>query len=248
MASQPPAALRLLPVRAENAAVAFAGKSILRGIDLEITKNTRTVIMGSNGAGKSTLLRLLHGLLLPTAGRVVNAVGEPVATQALRQHDAMLFQRPVMLRASALDNVLYAAKHQVRGITMPPPHVSALNALQSVGLADLANRPARVLSGGEQQRVAFARALVRDPEILYLDEPTASLDPQSARQIETLISTAAGRGVTIVMTTHNLAQAKRLASQIVLLNDGAIAEITPATQFFNQPRSAAGRAFVEGES
>ncbi len=248
MASHAPAEPRLLPVCAVQAAVAISGKSILRNIDLDINKNTRTVIIGSNGAGKSTLLRLLHGLVLPTSGRVTNAIGELVADPSLRQHDAMLFQRPVMLRTSALNNVLYAARQAARGAQVSQLKADAFSALQSVGLAELANRPARVLSGGEQQRVAFARALVRDPEVLYLDEPTASLDPQSARQIEALILAAAERGVTIVMTTHNLAQAKRLATHIVFLSDGEIAEVTPVATFFDQPRSAAGRAFLEGES
>jgi tungstate transport system ATP-binding protein len=248
MASLAAAVPRLLPVRAERAAVTIAGKSILRNIDLEIAKNTRTLILGSNGAGKSTLLRLLHGLLPPTAGRVVSASGEPVSDRALRQHDAMLFQRPVMLRTTALNNVIYAAQHASPDVSTNALNIRAAAALQSVGLAELANRPARVLSGGEQQRVAFARALVRNPEVLFLDEPTASLDPQSARQIESLIVSAAERGVTIVMTTHNLAQAKRLATQIVFLNDGEIAEVTPAAQFFDQPQSATGCAFLEGES
>jgi tungstate transport system ATP-binding protein len=206
--------------------------------------------LGTNGAGKSTLLRLLHGLVATCSGSAVGASGDALTRTELRANDAMLFQRPIMLRTSAIGNVVYAARQQKlrRALGGAQLHTAAADALRAVGLAELAIRPARVLSGGEQQRVAFARALVRHPEVLYLDEPTASLDPQSARQIEALILDASARGVTIVMTTHNLAQAKRIGTHIVFLHDGQVAEATPSPQFFARPSSAAGQAFIQGEA
>lgn len=238
----------LLPISLDRASVHLGGKSILANISLAIQNGTRTTILGTNGAGKSTLLRLLHGLVAPSDGNALSASGAPLTRTELRQHDAMLFQRPIMLRTSAIGNVMYAARHLRPALDRAQLHNAANEALRAVGLTELANRPARVLSGGEQQRVAFARALVRHPEVLYLDEPTASLDPQSARQIEALILDASARGVTIVMTTHNLAQAKRLGTHIVFLHDGQVAEFTPTAQFFDHPNSAAGRAFLEGET
>jgi tungstate transport system ATP-binding protein len=238
----------MLPLRVDHADVSIGGKQILNDITLTIQPGTRTVILGANGAGKSTLLRLLHGLVAPGSGTAVNALGESLTRTDLRANDAMLFQRPIMLRTSAIGNVTYAARQLRDALTGEALRAAAASALNAVGLAELADRPARVLSGGEQQRVAFARALVRQPQVMYLDEPTASLDPQSARQIEALILEASARGVTIVMTTHNIAQAKRIGSHIVLLNEGQVAEHTPSAQFFAQPSSAAGRTFLEGEA
>ena len=249
MADLPNMAANLLPVTLRGVGVVANQKTILRDISLEISRGTRTVILGNNGAGKSTLLRVLHGLVKPSSGTALNVTNRPLSDVQLRVHDAMLFQRPVMLRTTVFNNVLYAAQHtSPANRSAEAEQRAVLEALRAVGLESIAARPARVLSGGEQQRIAFARALVRQPEVLYLDEPTASLDPRSARQIEDCVQRAASSGVTIVMTTHNLALAKRIAENIVFLCEGRITETTPASQFFSQPHSTEGRIFLEGEA
>lgn len=249
MVESPKMIANLLPVTLRDVSVIANQKNILRDINLEIACGTRTVILGANGAGKSTLLRVLHGLVKPSSGVATSVRGAPLGDVQLRAHDAMLFQRPVMLRTSAFNNVLYATQHlsptKRNGDGEPQ---AVWEALRAVGLEGIADRPARVLSGGEQQRIAFARALVRRPEVLYLDEPTASLDPRSARQIEDCIQCAASSGVTIVMSTHHLALAKRVAESIIFLHEGRITEATPAQVFFLQPQSTEGREFLYGEA
>jgi tungstate transport system ATP-binding protein len=196
----------------------------------------RTVILGPNGAGKSSLLRLIHGLLRPTAGALV-------WPQALTQ--AMVFQRPVMLRTTALENIIYGLRLQ--GHEAAICRQRALAALDKVGLSAIAQRPARLLSGGEQQRVALARAWAREPELLILDEPTASLDPASTREVERIITEIAAAGTRLLMTTHNLGQATRLADDIIFLADGRVQEHVAAQRFFAHPQSPAARAFLQGE-
>src|SRR5204863_4524850 len=153
--------------------------------------------------------------------------------------------RPVLLRRSALANIVYALK--CSGVPEPARSVRALAVLCHVGLEAHADHPARVLSGGEQQRLALARAWALDPEVLFLDEPTASLDPGATRAVEQIVSDIHARGTTIVMTTHNLAQAKRLADDVVFLHGGRIAERTPASAFFHSPRSGEAATYLEGE-
>ena len=228
---------------------AEAPKRVLHEITFQVQRHRKLLILGANGAGKSVLLRIMHGLLPISAGRVTTACGKPINDLSLRRYDAMLFQHPVMLRQTALDNVLYGIyANEHADISVADSERAAQMALDAVGLSAISHQPARVLSGGEQQRVAFARVLARQPELLYLDEPTASLDPQSARQIEVLVGLAHERGATIVMTTHSLAQARRLADDIAFLHEGKLAEFTPAKEFFSQPRSTVASAFLSGES
>lgn len=208
---------------------------ILSGVDLKVGAG-RTALLGPNGAGKSTLLRLMHGLLRPSAGRIV----WPLPLQ-----QAMVFQRPVMLRASVLANIEYGLS--LRGVPASERRGKALAALARVGLPELAQRQARKLSGGEQQRVALARAWALEPQVLFLDEPTASLDPASSREVERIIGEIAAGGTRIVMTTHNLGQAHRIAEEVVFLEGGRMLEQTPADEFFRQPRTAAAHAFIRGE-
>jgi tungstate transport system ATP-binding protein len=213
---------------------------LLSHVQLSIAGGARTVILGANGAGKSVLMRLMHGLLAPSSGSVVwNGVKDRPSAQS------MVFQRPVMLRRSTLANVAYGLK--LNGVPRAARSARAQAALARVGLAHLAKRPARVLSGGEQQRIALARAWALDPRILFLDEPTASLDPSAAREVERIVTEFHLAGTTIVMTTHSLGQARRLADEIVFLHAGRIAEYTPASEFFQQPRSAEAEAFLKGE-
>jgi tungstate transport system ATP-binding protein len=222
----------ILPLELER--VSF--RNILAPLSLAIEAGPSSIILGANGAGKSVLLRLMHGLLAPSSGKV-RWRGDASRKQA------MVFQRPVMLRRSALANVLYAL--QSAGVS--DAHAVAVEALKEVGLAHLAHRPARVLSGGEQQRLALARAWALHPQVLFLDEPTASLDPGAAREIELIIKAFDAAGTKIVMATHNLGQARRLGDEVIFLHQGRVAERSPIERFFPNPASPEAAAFVKGE-
>jgi tungstate transport system ATP-binding protein len=208
---------------------------IIEDISLPLAAR-RTLVLGPNGAGKSTLLRLIHGLLRPSAG----SLRWP---RALSQ--AMVFQRPVMLRTTALANIIYGLK--LKGHSARESEQLARQSLARVGLEQIAQRPARLLSGGEQQRVALARAWALEPELLILDEPTASLDPASSREVERIIGDIAAAGARILMTTHNLGLARRLGEEIVFIDHGRIVEQTPVEPFFKLPRSPAARRFLQEE-
>lgn len=214
-------------------------RALIRDVSLRIEAGRRTLILGPNGAGKSVLMRLMHGLIEPTAGRILWNGGSGAPVQA------MVFQRPVMLRRSVLDNVTYAL--YLAGVPAAERRTRALDVLERVGLAVLADRPARVLSGGEQQRVALARAWALRPRVLFLDEPTASLDPGAAAEVERIIRVIADDGCSIVMVTHHLGQARRLADDIVFVDTGRITEHTPVADFFAAPRSAEAGQYLRGE-
>ena len=232
----------ILPLALDNVSYASNGQSIISNVTLTIDAEPSTIILGANGAGKSVLMRLMHGLLSPSAGRV--RWNEPDAA-SVRRRQAMVFQRPVMLRRSALANVLYALS--LAGVPAAEREAQALVALDEVGLRHLAHRPARVLSGGEQQRLALARAWALHPEVLFLDEPTANLDPGAAREIETVIRAFDAAGTKIVMATHNLGQARRVGDEVIYLQAGRVMERAPIEQFFARPASAEAAAFMKGE-
>ena len=232
----------MLPLTLENLGFAAGGREIIKSISCEIAAGTRTVILGPNGAGKSVLMRLCHGLLKPTAGRVTWRQ-DGITRRARGQ--AMVFQRPVMLRRSAIANVIYALK--LAGIAPAECRLRAEDVLEAVGLASVATRPARVLSGGEQQRLALARAWALGPEVLFLDEPTANLDPNATRDIESIIIAIHASGTKIIMTTHSLGQARRLGDEIVFLSEGRLVERAPVDEFFKQPRSSEAASFLRGE-
>lgn len=213
------------------------GTSLLANISLALAAGRRTVVMGPNGAGKTLLLRLCHGLLAPTSGHIRWAGAPP--------RQAMVFQRPVMLRRSALANIVYAL--EVAGVPRAHRASRARDALADLGLGHLAERPARLLSGGEQQRLALARCWALAPDVLFLDEPTASLDPASTAAIEAAVRRFHEAGASVVMSTHDLGQARRLADDIVFLHGGRLQEQTPAEAFFDAPRSEPGQRFVAGE-
>jgi tungstate transport system ATP-binding protein len=234
------AAADILPLALDDLGLAIGGQPILQGISATIPRGTRTLILGPNGAGKSTLLRICHGLVAPTAGRVRWASGEPRP-----RAQAMVFQRPVMLRRSAIANVAYALA--LAGVDGDARGARARAALRRAGLEAIAERSARVLSGGEQQRLALARAWALEPSILFLDEPTASLDPTAARNVEATVQAIHDAGTKIVMTTHNLAMARRFADDILLIHEGRLVEQGPAAAFFARPATPVGRAFIEGE-
>ena len=235
----------ILPLRLEGVCYAVNGQPLVDGLSFDLPVGGCTVVLGPNGAGKSLTLRLCHGLLAPTAGHV-RWLG-PLAAQpaALRARQAMVFQRPVLLRRSALANVTYALA--VRGVPRAERRVRALEALEQTGLAPLAERPARVLSAGEQQRLALARAWALRPEVLWLDEPTASLDPAATRAVEQVMDAIRAAGTTLILTTHDLAQARRFAQHVLFLHRGRLLEASPAEQFFQHPGTQEARAFLRGE-
>jgi tungstate transport system ATP-binding protein len=227
----------ILPLVLRDVSFAAGGRSIIERVSFELLQGPRTVILGANGAGKSVLMRLMHGLLVPTQGQILWKGENPARKQA------MVFHRPVMLRRSALANVVYALK--LAGVN--PPERAAMEALANVGLSQLAGHPARVLSGGEQQRLALARAWALKPQVLFLDEPTANLDPTASREIEAAIQAVHAGGTKVVMTTHNLGQARRLGDEVLFIHQGRLVERAPVDRFFTQPSSAEAAAFIKGE-
>jgi tungstate transport system ATP-binding protein len=230
-----------LPIRLSNVTVLGGDTTLVRDISLTLGCSRCTVLIGPNGAGKTTLLRVAMGLIQPTAGRVTWGGREQVAPE----RRSIVFQRPVMLRRSAGGNLRFALAAAGMPRAQRAPRVAELLAL--VGLAHLAERPARRLSGGEQQRLALARALAKNPDILLLDEPTASLDPAGTKAIEDLVRTVAVQGIKVVMSTHDLGEARRIADEVVLLHRGRVAEQAAAEAFFTAPRTEEARRFLAGE-
>jgi len=230
-----------LPLMFLDVRIFARGVPILDGISLKLEAGPPTVLIGPNGAGKSTLIRLAMGLVAPTAGRIT--WGGRAESDGRRR--AMMFQRPVMLRRSAAGNVAYALA--AAGVDRDAREPGVAELLAEVGLSHVADRPARRLSGGEQQRLALARALARDPQVLFLDEPTASLDPAAIKSVEDIIHAIAQTGVKIVMATHDLGQARRLAGEIVFMLRGTVHECSPAERFFAAPATPEAAAFVRGD-
>jgi tungstate transport system ATP-binding protein len=200
-----------------------------------------TIVLGPNGAGKSLLLRLCHGLILPSSGSIV---WNGMDVREARRCQAMVLQRPVLLRRTVAANISYVLS--IRGMPRRQRQAWVSEALEQAGLLDLAGRPARLLSGGEQQRLALARAWVLKPQVLLLDEPTASLDPAATQAVETFLEHIAQTGTKIIMTTHDLGQAHRLADEVLFLHRGRLLEHGPATAFFSTPQSKEATAFLEG--
>ena len=232
----------ILPLELRDLRFVAGGRSIIDGVSTTIEAGPATIILGANGAGKSVLMRLMHGLLKPSSGAIAWRGHDP---ERIRRGQAMVFQRPVMLRRSALANILYAL--ELARVPSAEREAQAMGALREVGLTDVAQRPARVLSGGEQQRLALARAWALHPEVLFLDEPTANLDPGATREIENVIKAFDASGTKIVMSTHNLGQARRLGDEVLFIHQGRLVEKAPADRFFKQPASAEAAAFVKGE-
>jgi tungstate transport system ATP-binding protein len=229
----------ILPLVVEGLRFAVGSEQFLHDVSFALPKGGVTAVIGPNGSGKSLTLRLCHGLLTPTGGSISWRRDAP-------QHEAahaMVFQRPVMLRRSARANVL----HALEATGSADPHRRAAEALEKFGLGPLADRPARRLSGGEQQRLAIARAWALDPELLFLDEPASQLDPGATRQIESIVASLAAEGMTILMTTHDLGQARRLSQRILFMNRGHLVEDLPTKAFFAAPATPEGRRFIAGD-
>lgn len=232
----------IFPMWVDQVRYIVDGRPIIDRVSLSLDAGSRTIILGSNGAGKSVLMRIIHGLLEPTSGRITwnrhERPGEP-------RRQAMVFQRQVMLRRSALGNITYALK--LAGVPAAERKAQAWAALERVGLTHIAKRSARVLSGGEQQRLALARAWALQPEVMFLDEPTASLDPGAAAEVERIIQAIHAAGTKIVMSTHNLGQAQRLGDEVLFLHQGQLKERASVDRFFTTPSSAEAEAFIKGE-
>ena len=231
----------ILPLEASGLTYEAGRKRLIDRVSFTLKAGTRTVILGPNGAGKSLLLRLCHGLLRPTGGALRWRGGAPDP----RGRQAMVFQQPVMLRRSAVANLAYVLAS--RGVSRRDRTARLADGLARTGLAHLARTPARVLSAGEQQRLALARAWITDPEVIFLDEPTASLDPAATRAVEDIVLAIHQTGTTVVLTTHDLGQARRLAEDVMFLYRGQILERGPAEAFFDRPATSEARAFIAGE-
>jgi tungstate transport system ATP-binding protein len=227
-------------VQLRSVTVRFGAVVALSGVDLTLARGERLALIGANGSGKSTLLRVMHGLAPPSEGAVCS-------DRAARQ--AMVFQRPHMLSAGAAVNV--ALGLWMAGRPWREARRDALAALQRVGLAGAAQRNARTLSGGQQQRLALARAWSLAPDLLLLDEPTASLDPRAKREVEALIGEFAAAGMTLAFASHNLGQVKRLATRVAYLEQGRLLADLPVHDFFNGPLlarvSPEAALFLKGE-
>ena len=232
----------LLPLVARDLDFGINGSKIIDDVSFWIGSSGRTVILGPNGAGKSVMLRLCHGLLKPTRGEI--RWGD-LSVAAARGQQAMTAQQPVLLRRTVNGNLLHVLR--VKGVPRDERQARVDAALEQAGLADLGGRAARTLSGGQQQRLAIARAFVLKPKVLLLDEPTANLDPAAVRGVEELIGAIGAAGTKILMTTHDIAQAKRLAADVMFLNQGRLLEHAPATEFFSSPKDPVAARFLAGE-
>jgi len=230
-----------LPILFDGVSLFVRDLVILDRVNLMLTAGAPTVLIGPNGSGKTTLLRLAMGLIAPTSGRVTWAGRDDLPPE----RRAIVFQRPAMLRRSAAGNVRYALA--AASVPRSERRRRTADLLALVGLADFERRPARRLSGGEQQRLALARALARDPDVLFLDEPSASLDPAATKAIEDIVRDIAARGVKVMMSTHDLAQARRIGGEVALMHRGRLIESARAMEFFNSPRTEEGRCFLAGE-
>ena len=231
----------LLPMRAAGAETRRRGVTLAGPVDLTLDGDGITVVIGPNGAGKTSLLRMLHGIARLSAGRIDWAC--PLAQARRRQ--AFVFQRPVMLRRSVRDNVAYPLR--LTGMARREARARAAVWVERVGLADAMDRVATQLSGGEGQKLAIARALVVEPEVLFLDEPCASLDGRATREVEAILTDARARGTRLVLSTHDMGQARRLADEVWFLLRGRLHEAGPAGRFLAGPSTAAAAAFLRGD-
>ena len=231
----------LFPLNVAGAATRRRGKTLVGPIDLTLDGQGICAVIGPNGSGKTTLLRLLHGIARLSEGRIDYAC----SAQAARNAQAFVFQRPVMLRRSVADNLAYPLR--LRGLSKAQAQAKAQDWAERVGLTELMARPAPVLSGGEQQKLAIARALISEPALLFLDEPTAALDGRATREIEDILIAAKAQGTALILSTHDMGQARRLADQVIFLRGGKVHENGGAPGFFENPQTAAARAFLKGD-
>jgi len=234
--------VHILPLVVDGLGFSVREQWLIKDVSFSLGARGRTFIVGPNGAGKSILLRLCHGLLSPTTGTVRWASG---SSRQQRQRQAMVFQKPVLFRRSARANVEYALS--VRGVAKKDVRQRADDALEATGLTGIAHRQARVLSGGEQQRLVLARAWALRPRVLFLDEPAAHLDPAATAAIEDVIEQISNAGSKIIMVTHDLGQVRRLADEVLFLHQGQLLEQTASEDFLTHAKTQEAGAFVEGQ-
>ncbi|PRY23091.1 tungstate transport system ATP-binding protein [Aliiruegeria haliotis] len=231
----------ILPLRLSGAVARRKGKTIVGPVDLDLGPTGCTIVMGPNGAGKTTLLRLMHGLERLADGTIDWQIPDVEAREA----QAYVFQTPVMMRRSVLDNVAFPLT--LHGVHRKEARDRAADWLVRVGLEAAADRQATVLSGGERQKLALARALIREPQILFLDEPCASLDGRATRDIEAILQAARADGTRLVMATHDMGQARRLADEVLFIHHGRLHDSGPAPSFFGSAPTPEARAFLRGD-
>jgi len=228
----------MFPLTLDQVLVRRRGKAVIGPTDLVLQPDGPTIIIGPNGSGKTTLLRVMHGIERVTSGTVTWQHDDP------SQH-AFVFQSPIVLRRSVYDNLAYP----LRLIKTPKPEVAQAvdHWLERIGLADMRHSPALRLSGGERQKLAIARALIRKPQVLFLDEPCANLDGHATREIEALLQEASAAGTRLVMSTHDMGQARRLARDIVFMLGGKVHDVGDAETLFTQPATKELAAFLRGD-
>lgn len=237
MVSIPP----ILPLRLDGATVTRRGKTLVGPIDWVVEPNGFSIVIGPNGSGKTSFLRMLHGLERVRKGRLTWAVPEPQT----RTRQGFVFQTPIMMRRSVKDNLAYPLR-----LAKAAPREIARQVdtwCERIGMSELKDQSATRLSGGEKQKLALARALIRAPEILFLDEPCANLDGRATREIEEILQDYAKLGRRIIMSTHDIGQAKRLASEVLFFYKGALHETSDASMFFKAPKTPQARAFLDGD-
>lgn len=231
----------LFPLVAKDALVRRNGKVLVGPVDLRLEGQGTTIVVGPNGAGKTTLLKMLHGIMRMNGGTLDWACPRDEA----QRRQAFVFQSPVMMRRSVVDNIAYPL--QLAGTPRKEARAQAAEWAARISLGDALERPATRLSGGERQKLALARALIRKPDVLFLDEPCASLDGRATREIEEILLLAAAGGTRLIMSTHNMGQAQRLADEVIFVLHGRIHEFSPAQQFFAGPKTPQAQAFLNGD-
>ena len=231
----------ILPLQIKAISLRRGGRVILGPISWDLAGKGITVLMGPNGSGKTSFLRAMHGLERINQG----SLHWSAALKAVRERQSFVFQTPILMRRSVLDCIAYPLL--LDKIPRTEARRRAAEAAARVGLGALLDQPAQVISGGEKQKLALARALVRGPELLFLDEPCANLDGRSTREIEAILCDARDAGTRIVMSTHNLGQARRLADDILFLYNGQLVEAGPKTTLLEAPATSEMAAFINGD-
>ncbi|MEQ9695194.1 ATP-binding cassette domain-containing protein [Shimia sp. SDUM112013] len=231
----------LMPMTATGALSRRRGKVLVGPVDLTLATEGVTIVIGPNGSGKTSLLRMLHGIARLNAGDITWSC--PI-TEA-REKQAFVFQTPIMMRRSVRDNLMFPLR--VSGVAKPEARARAEEWGQRIGLGEALTRQATVLSGGERQKLAIARALIRNPEVLFLDEPCAALDGRAMREVEEILQNAVSGGTRIIMSTHNMGQARRLATEVIFMLGGLVHEFSSAPPFFEAPRTPQAQAFLRGD-
>ena len=231
----------VFPVNLKGAMVARRGKVLVGPVDLTLEGQGVSMVIGPNGAGKTSFLKMLHGIVRLSAGTITWACETPLA----QQKQAFVFQTPVVLRRTVLENLMYPLR--LAKVPRAEARERAQDWVARIGLAEAEGRQATVLSGGERQKLALARALIRKPEVLFLDEPCASLDGRAMREIETILQDTMANGTRIIMSTHDMGQARRLASEVIFVLHGKLHEFGPADKFFDHPETPQAQAFLNGD-